>query len=96
MKNHPASGDDRHLSEAVAFTVSETGTGMSPDVAARDIEPFFTTKGPGKGTGLGLAMVHGFPEQSGGALWIETREGEGTAVTVLLPQAKADPLARET
>ena len=71
--------------EAVALAVSDTGCGIAPEVLQRVIEPFFTTKGPGKGTGLGLAMVHGFAHQSGGALRIESREGAGTTVTIYLP-----------
>jgi CheY-like chemotaxis protein len=68
----------------VFVTVSDTGTGISPDVLARVFEPFFTTKEVGKGSGLGLPMVYGFAEQSGGHVSIESREGEGTSVTLLL------------
>ena len=74
--------------EAVAIAVSDTGGGISPEVLHRVMEPFFTTKGPGKGTGLGLAMVHGFVHQSGGALRIGSREGVGTTVTIFLPVAQ--------
>jgi signal transduction histidine kinase len=70
---------------AVAISVADTGCGMSPDVLQRVMEPFFTTKGPGKGTGLGLTMVQGFARHSGGALRIESREGRGTTVTLYLP-----------
>ncbi|CAA9422734.1 MAG: Signal transduction histidine kinase [uncultured Rubellimicrobium sp.] len=88
----PPELDDR---DALALSVSDTGTGMSPDVAERALEPFFTTKGPGHGTGLGLAMVHGFARQSGGALRLDTREGAGTKITLFLPGAVAPaiPLA---
>ena len=68
---------------------ADTGTGMPPDVLARAREPFFTTKPPGVGTGLGLALAHGFAEQSGGLLRISSRPGEGTVVTLVLPVAKA-------
>jgi PAS domain S-box-containing protein len=71
--------------DAVAICLRDTGEGMAPDVLQRVIEPFFTTKAPGKGTGLGLAMVHGFVEQSGGAMHIESVVGRGTAVTLYLP-----------
>ncbi|TNC46223.1 PAS domain S-box protein [Rubellimicrobium rubrum] len=71
------------------ISVSDTGSGMSPEVLARAVEPFFTTKVIGKGTGLGLAMVHGFVEQSGGALTIESRMGEGTTISLVLPRADA-------
>ncbi len=76
--------------ESVAITVSDTGTGMSPEVLARAAEPFFTTKGRGKGTGLGLATTRGFAEQSGGTLRIDSRLGAGTSVTILLPRARAE------
>ena len=69
----------------VRITVSDTGTGMAPDVAARATEPFFSTKPFGKGTGLGLAQVYGIARQSGGTLRIDSREGEGTRMCVLLP-----------
>jgi CheY-like chemotaxis protein len=70
----------------VAITVSDTGTGMPPAVLARAFEPFFTTKEQGKGTGLGLAQLYGFAKQSGGTAKIESREGEGTSVTIYLPR----------
>lgn len=71
----------------VAFTVSDTGTGMPPDVRARALEPFFTTKAVGKGSGLGLSMVFGFVAQSGGDMSIDSRLGYGTRVELLLPVA---------
>lgn len=71
---------------AVMLVISDTGAGMAPEVLTRVIEPFFTTKAPGRGTGLGLAMVHGFVHQSKGALRIDSREGEGTTVTLYLPR----------
>ena len=70
----------------VAISVSDNGRGMSPAVAARAFEPFFTTKETGKGTGLGLAQLYGFAKQSGGTAKIDTREGEGTTVTIYLPR----------
>jgi PAS domain S-box-containing protein len=77
----PAPGD------YVRVAVSDTGTGMSPDVLARAFEPFFTTKEIGKGSGLGLAQVYGFAKQSGGGVRIDTVEGQGTTVNVFLPRA---------
>jgi PAS domain S-box-containing protein len=71
----------------VAFTVSDTGTGMPPDVRTRALEPFFTTKAVGKGSGLGLSMVYGFVTQSGGGMSIDSRLGYGTRVELLLPVA---------
>ena len=80
--------DDPVLTEGdyVAIRVSDTGPGMPPDVKARAFEPFFTTKAAGQGTGLGLAMVHSFLQQSGGGARIESTVGQGTAVTLYLPR----------
>ena len=79
--------------EYVMVTVTDRGAGMSPEVLRRVTEPFFTTKDQGKGTGLGLSMVYGFMKQSGGALRIESVEGEGTSVRMLFPcdDAKVEP-----
>jgi CheY-like chemotaxis protein len=82
---------DGLVGERVSFvSVSDTGTGMSPEVLERVFEPFFTTKDVGKGTGLGLPTVYGFAEQSGGHVRIDSREGDGTAVTILLPAVEAE------
>lgn len=69
----------------IEIAVSDSGLGMSPEVAARAFDPFFTTKGVGRGTGLGLSQVFGFVHQSGGAVSIESVPGEGTTVRVFLP-----------
>jgi len=74
----------------VAISVSDTGVGMEPDVAAAAFEPFFTTKPVGKGSGLGLSQVYGFARQSSGGVRLETEVGRGTTVTILLPCA-AEP-----
>jgi CheY-like chemotaxis protein len=68
----------------VCLTVEDNGHGMPPDVLARATEPFFSTKPVGKGTGLGLAQVYGIAQQSGGTVRIESREGAGTKVHILL------------
>jgi signal transduction histidine kinase/CheY-like chemotaxis protein len=70
--------------DCVAIRVIDNGVGMSPDVAAHAVEPFFTTKARGKGTGLGLAQVYGFVNQCGGELHITSTPGKGTIVEILL------------
>jgi signal transduction histidine kinase len=88
----PRRASDEELGEGgdfVGLEISDTGTGMAPDVLARAFEPFFTTKEPGKGTGLGLSMVYGFARQSGGSASISSVVGRGTVVTLLLPRGKA-------
>ena len=69
------------------LTVSDNGSGMDVETLARATEPFFTTKGVGKGTGLGLAMVHGLAAQSGGRLVLTSEKGVGTTATIYLPIA---------
>lgn len=75
----------------VRVVVRDTGHGMAPDVLERAFEPFFTTKPIGQGTGLGLSMVHGFVNQSGGSIHIASAVGEGAEVTILLPLAGQRP-----
>ncbi|MBL8250625.1 MAG: PAS-domain containing protein [Candidatus Competibacter sp.] len=70
----------------VRFTVSDTGSGMAPEVLEQAFEPFFTTKGVGSGTGLGLSMVYGFVQQSGGHVRIRSQLGNGTSVEFYLPR----------
>jgi CheY-like chemotaxis protein len=70
----------------VAVCVSDTGTGMPPDVVARAFDPFFTTKPAGRGTGLGLSMIYGFAKQSGGQARIYSEIGKGTTVRLYLPR----------
>jgi len=74
----------------IELTISDTGMGMTEDVAARAFEPFFTTKEVGKGTGLGLSMVYGMARQSGGTARIESVPGEGTAVKLLFRAAESE------
>jgi signal transduction histidine kinase/CheY-like chemotaxis protein len=83
-------GNARDVStgDFVKITVSDTGTGMTPEVVQRVFEPFFTTKEVGKGSGLGLAQVHGFVAQTGGSVSIDSTPGVGTSVTLLLPRSE--------
>ena len=69
----------------IEVAVEDTGTGMTPDVTARAIEPFFTTKEVGKGTGLGLSQVYGMVQQCGGAMHIRSAPGQGTTVMMFFP-----------
>ncbi len=71
--------------------LADSGIGMDAATLERAAEPFFTTKGPGQGTGLGLSMARGFAEQSGGGLCIRSAPGQGTVVSLWFPQAPADP-----
>lgn len=80
------------VAPVVAVWLRDTGTGMSSDVAARALEPFFTTKERGKGTGLGLAQVYGFASQCGGEVRIDSALGAGTTVKVVLPRVAAPAL----
>lgn len=76
-------------SEYVCISVSDTGTGMPPEVVARAFDPFFTTKPLGQGTGLGLSMIYGFARQSEGQAHIESVVDRGTTVTIRLPRNAA-------
>jgi PAS domain S-box-containing protein len=79
--------EDLEDGDYVVVRVSDTGTGMSRDVLARAVDPFFTTKPAGQGTGLGLSMIYGFARQSRGHLRIESLVGHGTTVELYLPRA---------
>jgi two-component system NtrC family sensor kinase len=74
--------------EFVALSLTDTGSGIPPDVLTRVFEPFFTTKEVGEGTGLGLSQVYGFARQSGGTAKIASQPGRGTTVTLYLPRTK--------
>jgi PAS domain S-box-containing protein len=78
----------------ILVSVSDTGEGMPQEVVERAFEPFFSTKEPGRGTGLGLSTVYGFAEQSGGHVIIASEVGKGTTVNLYLPRAEADASTR--
>jgi len=77
----------------VELSVRDTGVGMDPETIARCLEPFYTTKDIGKGSGLGLAQVYGFAHGSGGSVQIESKADEGTKVLLLLPRSEEAPSA---
>lgn len=79
----------------VRLSVLDTGVGMDQDTLSRVFEPFFTTKEIGKGSGLGLAQVHGFATQSGGAVRIKSQVGQGTSVELYLPRSLNLPTKAE-
>ena len=83
--------DANPSTELVQLCVSDVGVGIAPQVLGRVFDPFFTTKDVGKGSGLGLAQVYGFAQQSGGRVSIASELGAGTVVTLLLPRAARPP-----
>ena len=87
-RNHQLQGrDDVADGDYLGIAVTDTGTGMEPEVLARAFEPFFTTKPVGRGSGLGLSMVFGMARQSGGTVAIESSPGKGSSVTIFLRRA---------
>ncbi|MFN0098965.1 MAG: PAS domain S-box protein, partial [Gemmatimonadaceae bacterium] len=90
-KNLRQRGYSGALDELVELEVSDSGSGMSPEIRAMAFEPFFTTKGPGRGTGLGLAMVYSAVTEHGGRVTVDTAPGEGSTFRILLPRMKDAP-----
>jgi PAS domain S-box-containing protein len=97
-KNRSIRGGDSELppGDYVVLAIEDTGSGISPEIVAKVIEPFFTTKPLGKGTGLGLSTVYGFTKQSGGTLKIASEVGRGTTMELWLPRAVGGILPLET
>jgi CheY-like chemotaxis protein len=87
----PVRPEDPPAGEYVEICVSDTGSGMTAEVRAKAFEPFFTTKEIGKGSGLGLSQILGFAKQSGGGVRIDSRIGQGTAISIYLPRCDAVP-----
>jgi signal transduction histidine kinase/ActR/RegA family two-component response regulator len=81
----------RQGGDFIQLTISDTGSGMTPEVVDRAFEPFFTTKEIGKGSGLGLAQAYGFAKETGGTIRIESQIGEGTRVVLILPRSRSIP-----
>lgn len=98
FNTHLASADsisELPAGEYLTVSVSDTGIGMSPEVLARAVEPFFSTKPIGAGSGLGLSMIYGFAKQSGGQLTIRSEIGKGTTVCLYLPHHPVKPQAHD-
>jgi CheY-like chemotaxis protein len=94
-KDYAAAYADLVTGRYITLAVTDTGTGMSPEVRQRVFEPFYTTKEPGLGSGLGLSMVYGFVKQSGGHVQLYSELGHGTTVRLYLPEHAGDANAEE-
>jgi hypothetical protein len=90
-ENEVARVEASGLGDFVRLVIADDGIGMTPEVQARVFEPFFTTKDIGKGSGLGLAQVRGFAQQSGGKIEIDSEVGKGTTISLLLPRSPNHP-----
>lgn len=90
-ENLPDLNDEQIAGDYVRLSVVDTGVGMAPEILSRVFEPFFTTKEIGKGSGLGLAQVHGFATQSRGKVRIRSEVGKGTSIELYLPRSRNAP-----
>ncbi|WP_260693311.1 ATP-binding protein [Rhizobium leguminosarum] len=90
-ENEVAEAEANGQRDFVRLVIADDGCGMTREVKARVFEPFFTTKDIGKGSGLGLAQVHGFAQQSGGRIEIDSEVGKGTTISLLLPRSPNHP-----
>ncbi|MDD2101452.1 ATP-binding protein [Pseudomonas putida] len=90
----PASSSDKMMPPGsyVSISVTDSGTGINPDILSRIFDPFFTTKKIGEGTGLGLSMIYGFAQQSGGQVRVHSKVGVGTSVTLYFPVDDSQPV----
>jgi len=86
----PNAGDGLAAGEYIEIAISDTGTGMTPEVLEKVFDPFFTTKPIGQGTGLGLSMIYGFIRQSNGYIQIDSTVGKGTSIALYLPRHHQD------
>ncbi len=90
-QGHPGPGAAPEIEEGVRLSVSDTGSGIAPEIRDKILEPFFTTKPRGEGTGLGLSTVFGIVQDWGGEIEVESEEGAGTTCHVILPGTRGDP-----
>jgi len=95
LDDRAARKHDLPVGQYVSVCVTDTGTGMTPDVIAKAFDPFFTTKPLGEGTGLGLSMIYGFARQSGGQVRIYSEVGQGTTMCIYLPRHDEEALGEE-
>jgi PAS domain S-box-containing protein len=95
LDERAARQQDLPVGQYVSICVSDTGTGMAPDVVAKAFEPFFTTKPLGEGTGLGLSMIYGFARQSGGQVRIYSEVGQGTTMCIYLPRHDEEAVSED-
>jgi PAS domain S-box-containing protein len=95
LDERAARQQDLPVGQYVSVCVTDTGTGMTPEVIAKAFDPFFTTKPLGEGTGLGLSMIYGFARQSGGQVRIYSEMGQGTTMCLYLPRHDEDAVSDE-